>query len=150
MSVVYSPDGQRIISGSYDKTIRIWNAETGSAIGNPVEGHNRSVTSIAYTPDAQHNNFGSSDRDIHLWDSSTQDPPRIVSSIEAKRPDHDGWVTDSRDGLLYWVPHDCRRGLHSPALLTIPLTYPIRSVSLQFDKFAFGTSWTQIFITARS
>ena len=60
-------------------------------------------------------------------------------------PNMDGWVRDSEGGLLYWVPHDIRTGVHSPALLTIPLTSRDRSVSLDFDDFAFGTSWTQIF-----
>src|SRR5260221_44799 len=61
------------------------------------------------------------------------------------QPDPDGWVRDSKHGLLYWVPSDCRTGLHSPALLTIPLTSHIRSVSLDFEDFAFGTSWNHIF-----
>jgi len=38
-SVVYSPDGQHIISGSFDKTIRIWGADTGAAVGKPLQGH---------------------------------------------------------------------------------------------------------------
>jgi WD40 repeat protein len=29
-SVCFSPDGNRIVSGSYDKTVRIWNAVTGA------------------------------------------------------------------------------------------------------------------------
>jgi WD40 repeat protein len=38
-SVAYSPDGQYIISGSFDRTIRIWDAETGAAVGEPLKGH---------------------------------------------------------------------------------------------------------------
>jgi WD40 repeat protein len=38
-SVAYSPDGRRIISGSFDRTIRIWDAETGAAVGDPLKGH---------------------------------------------------------------------------------------------------------------
>jgi WD40 repeat protein len=148
-SVAYSPDGQHIISGSSDNTIRIWNAETDSTIGKPLEGHTRPLASIAYSPDAQHVIPGSSDPVIHLQYSFSQITSRFTSYIEAERPNQEGWVRDSGGGLLYWVPHDCRVGLHSPALLTIPLTSPIRSVSLQFDEFAFGTSWTQIFHTAR-
>ena len=66
------------------------------------------------------------------------------------KPDLDGWVRDSEGSLLYWVPHDHRTGLHLPALLTIPLTSHIRSSSLDFDNFAFGTTWTQIFKGAPS
>ena len=61
------------------------------------------------------------------------------------QPDANGWVRDSKDGLLYWVPLNCHAGLHSPALLTIPPTSHTRSVALDFEDFVYGTSWTQIF-----
>ena len=38
-SVAFSPDGHRIVSGSWDKTMRIWNADTGQQIGAPLTGH---------------------------------------------------------------------------------------------------------------
>src|SRR5258707_14861727 len=47
----YSPDGWHIVSGSDDKAIRIWDAETGAAVGEPLEGHTNMVWSIAYSPD---------------------------------------------------------------------------------------------------
>ena len=61
------------------------------------------------------------------------------------KPDKDGWVKDSEGGLLYWVPHECRMSVHSPAIMTIPRTSRKGTVSLDFDDFAFGTSWSQIF-----
>ena len=33
---VYSPDGKRILSWSDDKTLRLWDAATGAAIGAPL------------------------------------------------------------------------------------------------------------------
>ena len=66
------------------------------------------------------------------------------------KPDEDGRVSDSAGSVLYWVPPNCHRGLHSPTLLTIPdLTSHVRSVSLDFENSAFGTSWTQIFMSAQ-
>jgi len=152
--VASSPDGKHIISGSADSTIRIWDAKTGAAIGRPLTGHASIVKSIAFSPDGQHIVSGSSDRSIHVWNSFPYTPvqPSARDPIRAgafAQPDADGWVRDSKNGLLYWVPPDCRAGLHSPALLTIPPTSHTRSVSLDFEDFAFGTSWTQIFPGSR-
>jgi WD40 repeat protein len=38
-SVAFSPDGKRIASGSSDKSIRVWDAETGEMVSGPFEGH---------------------------------------------------------------------------------------------------------------
>ena len=155
ISVAYSPDGSYIISGSNDRTIRIWDAKTGASVGKPLEGHTDSVRSVAYSSNGQRIVSGSSDGTIRVWESSPYAPTQLSSCNPIHRalcamPDVNGWVRDSKGGLLYWVPHDCREGLHSTAVLTIPHTSPKRSVSLDFDNFAFGTSWTQIFKNAAS
>ena len=155
-SVAYSPNGQDIVSGSDDGTIRVWDAKTGTLVGEPLKGHTSYVYAVAYSADGQYIISGSSDKTIRVWDSF----PRISDEPSSyhnpthpnlrARPDADGWVRDSGGSLLYWVPPDCRAGLHSPALLTMPPTSRTRSVSLNFDNFAFGTSWTQIFNNAQT
>src|SRR5258706_7886193 len=70
-SVCYSPDGTRVVSGSDDKTIRIWDAESGTVIGEPVMGHTEGVNSVAYSPDGRHIISGSSDCTIRIWDAET-------------------------------------------------------------------------------
>jgi WD40 repeat protein len=52
-SVAFSPDGKRIVSGSVDPTIRIWDMDTGMAIGAPqaVQEHTGPVYSVAISPD---------------------------------------------------------------------------------------------------
>jgi len=195
-SVAYSPDGRRIISGSKDRTIRIWDAESGAPVGGPLEGHTDWVHSVSSFPDRRHIISRSDDSTIITWDdeahtaagkplwehtSSVQsiahssDRKHLISgsygniirvldasphpSIRSSncnpthpsfwaKPDKDGWVKDSEGGLLYWVPHDCRKRVHSPAIMTIPLTFRKGTVSLDFGDFAFGTSWSQIFKSA--
>ena len=50
-SVAFSPDGSKIISGSDDKTIRIWDASTGVEMLPPLQGHEDCVRSVAFSPD---------------------------------------------------------------------------------------------------
>jgi WD40 repeat protein len=65
-SVAFSPDGQRIVSGSDDKTVRLWDLQ-GKAIGQPFQGHSDSVTSVAFSPDGQRLVSGSDDNTVRLW-----------------------------------------------------------------------------------
>lgn len=46
-SAVFSPDGRRIVSGSHDSAICIWDSETGQLIGLPMQGHSQDVWSVA-------------------------------------------------------------------------------------------------------
>jgi len=71
LAVAYSPNGRGIISGSIDKTIRIWDAETGAAIGKPLNGHTGSVQSVTYSPNGRHIISGSMDTTIRIWDAKT-------------------------------------------------------------------------------
>ena len=69
-SVAYSPDGTKIISGSYDKTIKIWDANTGECL-KTLEGHSDWVNSVAYSPDGTKIISGSYDKTIKIWDANT-------------------------------------------------------------------------------
>ena len=70
-SVAFSPDGKQIISGSHDKVIYIWNAETGEAVTMPLAGHTNAVTTVAVSPDNKHIISGSWDKTIRIWDLQT-------------------------------------------------------------------------------
>ncbi|MBQ2387231.1 MAG: hypothetical protein II300_08135, partial [Bacteroidales bacterium] len=65
-SVAYSPDGTKIISGSDDGTIKIWDANTGKYL-KTLEGHSDWVNSVAYSPDGTKIISGSDDGTIKIW-----------------------------------------------------------------------------------
>ena len=70
-SVAFSPDGSKIISGSDDKTIRIWDASTGIEMLPPLRGHDSSFYSVTFSPDGSKFISGSDDKTIRVWDAST-------------------------------------------------------------------------------
>ncbi|KIM90604.1 hypothetical protein PILCRDRAFT_1868 [Piloderma croceum F 1598] len=72
-SVAFSQDGRRIVSGSGDQTIRVWNAETGDLVVDPLQGHTNSVTSVTFSQDGKRTVSGSNDKTIRVWDAETGD-----------------------------------------------------------------------------
>jgi WD40 repeat protein len=70
-SVSYSPNGMRVVTGSVDKTVRIWDVESGAVVGEPLTGHRWGVRSVAYSPDGRHIISGSDNHTIRIWDAKT-------------------------------------------------------------------------------
>jgi WD40 repeat protein len=65
-SVAWSPDGQWIASGSYDKTVQAWNASDGSHVFT-YKGHSDGVSTVAWSPDGKRIASGSHDNTVQVW-----------------------------------------------------------------------------------
>ena len=69
-SVAYSPDGNRVVTGSEDHTARVWDPATGTTVAT-LKGHASSVNSVAFSPDGRRVVTGSDDRTARVWDAAT-------------------------------------------------------------------------------
>ena len=104
-AIAFSPDGSRLLSGSGDGAVRVWDAATGDELKSAA-GHRRGVTAVAYSPDGALFASASSDRTIRVWDARDgievavlRGHNREVNSI-AFRPDGLRIVSASEDGKV--------------------------------------------------
>ncbi|MGW4714395.1 WD40 repeat domain-containing protein [Nocardia sp. NPDC004260] len=89
-----SPDGRRI-AGVSGKTIQQWDAESGDAVGPPMEGSDRQVD-IAYSPDGRHLVSICADSTLRFWDTTTgSQVGEAVDTTAAGKASH---VKFSHDG----------------------------------------------------
>ncbi|ORX89673.1 guanine nucleotide-binding protein subunit beta-2-like 1 [Basidiobolus meristosporus CBS 931.73] len=66
--VSISSDGQFALSASWDKTLRLWDLNTGATTRRFV-GHDKDVTSVAFSADNRQIVSGSRDKSIKLWNT---------------------------------------------------------------------------------
>lgn len=76
-SVAFSPDGRKIVTGSWDKTARIWNAD-GSDAHLVIKGHDSFVTSVAFSPNGRRIITGHYDHTIRIWRSDGTGRPLLL------------------------------------------------------------------------
>ncbi|KNB20269.1 hypothetical protein FOXG_17337 [Fusarium oxysporum f. sp. lycopersici 4287] len=83
-SVVFSHDSKKLASASGDKTIRIWNAETGEC-ERVLEGHSERVRSVAFSHNSKRVASASDDKTIRIWSVETGVCERVLEG-------HSDWV----------------------------------------------------------
>jgi len=69
-SIKYSPNGKFMVSGSMDKTAKLWNANDGKEIMS-LEGHTEGILSVAYSLNGKYIASGSLDHTAILWDAKS-------------------------------------------------------------------------------
>ncbi|KAF9084905.1 protein with putative role during mitosis, partial [Mortierella sp. GBA35] len=77
-TMAISPDGQQVVSGGYDMTVRTYDASNGLPLGAPLDAHTRSVTALVFSPNEQVLASASWDHTIRLWDLEKREMADIL------------------------------------------------------------------------
>jgi guanine nucleotide-binding protein subunit beta-2-like 1 protein len=87
--VVISSDGQFALSGSWDKSLRLWDLSTGQSTRRFIS-HTKDVLSVAFSADNRQIVSGSRDKSIKLWNTLAQCKYTITDEC------HSDWVSTVR------------------------------------------------------
>ncbi|MGA9773451.1 MAG: caspase family protein [Blastocatellia bacterium] len=99
MAIAFSRDGRTIATGSFDATIKLWDAATGREL-KTLAGHTFAVNAIDFSPDGRFIVSGSEDGSSRLWDSQTGE---LLATLVTLNNGAD-WLVITPDGLFDGTP----------------------------------------------
>src|SRR5262249_40603825 len=84
-AILYTPDGKQVITASFDKTLKLWDAATGKELKTFAgpQGHQNLVLCVALSPDGQTIASGGSDNQVKTWDFPGSKPFRDFAHADA-------------------------------------------------------------------
>lgn len=104
--VAFSPDAKTLVSGSLDRSIRMWDSQTGR-LAQVIQTDMQGVMCLCLSPDGEMMVSGHTDHTIHLWDSQTKQIKHTLCGHTEKittlafSPDGETLASGSYDCLVY-------------------------------------------------
>ncbi len=113
VSVAFSTDGKRVLTGSDDRTVRLWDAEKWKEL-RPLNGHEGPVKSVLFSSSGSHALTASSDATVRVWNLDKGEELRKFSKHSetvihaAFFPGETQTISGSRDSAikLWQLPKD--------------------------------------------
>jgi hypothetical protein len=87
LCIAFSGDAQRMLTGSADRTVRLWSPANGQKPLHTFEGHTKPVTSVAISPDGRWGASADGGSEVQVWDLEKKEKlhtlshPRGVRSV---------------------------------------------------------------------
>lgn len=132
-SAHYNKDGRFVVSASWDKTVRVWDAATGKCLH--VIKEPREVNYAIFSKNEQYIISASKDNSIRIWDTTSWKCVRVLKGHESSvnkiciSPDDDFLVSASKDNTLRIWKLNEGKCVH----VLIGHTAPVNSVSISPD-----------------
>lgn len=136
--------GKYLVSGSRDRTLRVWNLDTKRLILPPLEGHSGSVLCLQFDPDPTEDIIvsGSSDATVRIWRFSTGKLLQVLrkahrESVLNVRFDRRILVTCSKDKTIKIFN---RRAMHPGEVGYPGMPQAVQPASTVLNNFGFNPS----------
>jgi WD40 repeat protein len=101
--VAFSPDGKRLATASWDRTAKVWDAESGKELLT-LRGHLDNVFGVAFSPDGKRLATASGDQTVQAYTLDVRELLKLAR----------GRVT------LNFAPNECKRYFQSEACPPLP------------------------------
>ncbi len=142
--VSVSPDGKMIASGSRDKTVRLWNAET-ETLHKTLKGHRKPILSLNFSHDGRSIASTSEDKTVRVWNVDTgrrkhtfktnsEHLHRVVFSPNGKT-----LASSSVNGIIHqW---DLKKGKHKNTIVGHGGGFAAKNIVFSNDKITAATTY---------
>jgi WD40 repeat protein len=141
--LAFSPDGTRLISGSLDTTVKIWDTASGALL-HTCNGHGINVNAVAYSPLGDCFVSAGEDHQVVVWDSSGS---QLLSYSGHNGPVYS--VAFSSDGTQV-ASSDVDGNVHVWAVTTGTLAYALKPTSTPVYAVAFSPNASMLAIATHS
>ena len=94
-SVAFDREGRRIVSGSWDQTVRVWDAASGTELAC-LRGHDSAVNCVSFDREGRRIVSGSWDKMVRVWDAASEAPSWPASAGTTTRSG--AWRSTGRVG----------------------------------------------------
>ncbi|KAH3899352.1 probable Protein SOF1 [Saccharomycodes ludwigii] len=126
MDVDFSPTGEEIVTGSYDKTIRIYNVRQGHSRDVYHTKRMQRVFQVKYTMDSKYIVSGSDDGNVRLWRGVSWERSNVKTSKEKSKLEYDEKLKEK----FKYMPEIRRIGRHRHVPKVIKKAGEIKKVEL--------------------